>query len=378
MIKTFHYRLYPTKAQAHQLLGMLELCRQLYNAALYQRREAYRLAGKALSYQDQQNELPLLKAECPEYRAVHSLVLQDVLHRLDKAFAAFFRRVKAGTKPGYPRFRGKDRYHSLTYAQYGNGAKLVGTQLRLSKLGNVSVVVHRPLEGLPKTVTIYRRATGKWYVAITCAWEPTPLPPSPEPIGLDVGLHSFVTLSTGAAIKNPRFFRQEESALAKVQRRHSKLALGSRARRKHRKAVARIHERVRCKRENHAHQHSRHIVNHYQVIAIEALNITALVQNHCLAKSIHDAAWRQFREYLVYKAAWAGRQFVAVNPAYTSQDCHSCGHRQPMPLAERTFHCPACDVVLDRDHNAALNILARGLASIGSQSVEAPRVNAGE
>jgi putative transposase len=135
---------------------------------------------------------------------------------------------------------------------------------------------------------------------------------------------------------------------------------------------------VRWRRENFAHQHSRRIVNQHQVIAVEDLAVNQMLHNHCLAKSISDAAWTQFSGFLAYKAAWAGRQFVPVNPAYTSQDCHACGHRQHMPLSERIFTCPGCGVSCDRDHNAALNILARGLASIGSQSVVAPGFSRGE
>ncbi len=378
MIKSFRYRIYPTKAQATKLRTTLELCRALYNAALQQRRDAYRLAGKSLSYWDQQNELPSLKDTCPEYRGVHSQVLQDTLHRLDKAFTAFFRRVKAGVKPGYPRFRGYGRYVSLTYPQYANGAKLVGSYLHLSKIGEVKVILHRPLAGTPKTVTISCSSTGKWYTSIACEADVAALPTTPEAVGIDVGLHCFAALSTGEAISNPRFFRQEERALARVQRQHSKLEPRSRPRRKHRRVLARVHERIRWKRENHAHQQSRRIINRYQVIAVENLNVAAMVHNHPLAKSISDAAWTQFRDFLAYKAVWAGRQFVGVNPAYTSCDCSGCGNRQKMPLSERTFSCPCCNLVIDRDHNAALNILARGLASIGTQSVEAPPFTAGE
>jgi putative transposase len=378
MIKTFHYRIYPTKAQRSQLRLTLELCRLLWNAALQQRRAAYRLAGKSLSYQDQQNELPALKAACPEFKNVHSLVLQDVLHRLDRAFAAFFRRVQAGQTPGFPRFRGQGRYDSLTYPQYGNGAKLNDAQLQLSKIGNLKVVVHHPLAGTPKTVTIRCSATGKWYVSIVCEGVPQALPASPEKVGIDVGLAAFVTLSSGDQIPNPRFFRQEEWALGQVQRQHAQLPQGSRQRRKHRRAVARVHERVKFRRENFAHQQSRRIVNRYQIIAVEDLAVNGLMRNHGLAKSIADAAWTQFNGYLAYKAVWAGRQYVPVNPAYTSQDCSNCGHRQKMPLGERVYNCPCCQLSLDRDHNAARNILALGLQRIGSQSVEAPGFIRGE
>jgi putative transposase len=378
MRKTFRYCLYPTKAQARHLARTLEECRWTYNQLLEQRKIYYEEAGISVSMYAQHQYLPFLKDERPSLREVHSQVLQNVSERIELAFQAFFRRIQNGETPGYPRFRGAGRYNSLTYPQYGNGARLDGDRLFLSKIGHVAVVLHRPLAGRPKTVTVLRSGTGKWYVNVACEWDPTPLPNVEPVVGVDVGLASFATLSTGEQIANPRFFRKEERALARVQRAHSKLTPGSPARRKHRKTVARVHERVRWRRENFAHQHSRRIVNQHQVIAVEDLAVNQMLHNHCLAKSISDAAWTQFSGFLAYKAAWAGRQFVPVNPAYTSQDCHACGHRQHMPLSERIFTCPGCGVSCDRDHNAALNILARGLASIGSQSVVAPGFSRGE
>jgi putative transposase len=366
MRKTFLYRIYPTKAQATRLSAMLDECRWLYNHLLEQRQVYWEEAGMALSWYDQKAYIPFLKEERPALAAVHSQVLQNVSERLDLAVGAFFRRVKAGQDPGYPRFRGVGRYASLTYPQYGNGAKLHGGQLQLSKVGNVEVVLHRPPQGTPKTVTIKRSSTGKWYAAISCEWEPTPLPACAEPVGIDVGLTTFATLSDGATLENPRFFRQEEKALAKVSRRHSKLEKGSQRRRKHRKAVARVHERVRWRRHNFTHQHSRRIVNEHGIIAVEDLNVNRMVHNRCLAKSIGDAAWSLFSELLRVKAAWAGRRYIAVNPAYTSQTCSHCGHRQKMPLSERVFDCPCCSLHINRDLNAALNILALGLQGLAS------------
>jgi putative transposase len=378
MRKTFRYRIYPTKAQATKLIHALDQCRWLYNNTLAYRRDAWETEQRNAGWYETKRRIPLLKAERPALATVHSQVLQNVTERLELAFQAFFRRVKAGEEPGYPRLRGVGRYSSLTYPQYGNGATLTDDRLYLSKIGHVAIVLHRPLEGTPKTVTITHSSSGNWYVAFSCEWEPTPLPETEPVVGIDVGLHSFATLSDGTAIENPRFFRSEERALAKVQRAHSKLDKGTPRRRKHRKAVARVHERIAWRRQNHAHQHSRLIVNAHQVIAVEDLAVNRLVHNHCLAKSISDAAWAEFATFLAYKAAWAGRQYVAVNPAYTSQDCHGCGHRQKMPLADRVYRCPCCGGAWDRDHNAALNILARGLTSIRTQSVEAPGFIRGE
>jgi putative transposase len=188
----------------------------------------------------------------------------------------------------------------------------------------------------------------------------------------------FATLSSGAEIANPRFFRREEKARAKVQRRMSKEEKGTPERARRRKVVARVHERTRWRRCDFAHQHSRRIVNQFDVIAVEDLSVNRMVHHHCLAKSIHDVAWSQFASLLAYKAAWAGRKYVAVNPAYTSQDCSQCGHRKTdLTLADRAYACSCCGVDLDRDYNAAKNILGVGLHTLGL-APRSPRINAGE
>ena len=271
-------------------------------------------------------------------------------------------------------------------------ARASGKRLLLSKIGDVKLLTHRPLEGTPKTATIRRTATGKWFVAISCEWEPTPLPPTGKAVGIDVGLKTFATLTTGPPIENPRFFRQEEKVLARAQRKHQ-LALDThkatrevviervkatqpdldkaeiwhvvsqnaeeraawKHRKRRRKGVARCYERARWKREDFAHQQSRRIVNEFDVIAVEDLTITNMVQNGHLAKSIHDVAWGQFRELMACKAGWADRRYIAVNPAYTSADCSACGHRKTdLTLAERSYHCVSCGLVIDRDLNAAI------------------------
>jgi putative transposase len=185
-------------------------------------------------------------------------------------------------------------------------------------------------------------------------------------VGIDVGLNTFATLSSGQEIANPRFFRQEEQALAKAQRRLAREEKGTPARAARRRVVARVYERTTWRRSDFAQQHSRRVVNGYDLIAVEDLSVNRMVHDHCLAKSIHDAAWGQFADLLSYKAAWAGRKYVAVNPAYTSQDCSQCGHRQALALSDRTYTCPCCGVVLDRDRNASLNILRLGQQSLAS------------
>lgn len=368
MRKSFKYRLYPNKQQQRLLDQQLEECRWLYNHLLADRHAAWEERQESCRLYDQQATLPALKAERPSLAGVHSQVLQNVAVRIDLAFQAFFRRVKAGETPGYPRFRGKHRYASLTFPQVPVGCRLDAEtrRLRIANVGLVKIILHRPLEGTPKTATISRSSTGKWYVCFSCECaEPAPLPETSLQVGIDVGLKTFATLSNGQAIANPRFFRHEEQALAKVQRRLSQEEQGTPGRAKRRKIVARVHERVAWRRADFAHQHSRQITNTFDLIAVEDLAIN-LTHHHCLAKSISDAAWNQFTTLLSYKAAWAGRRYRAVNPAYTSQDCSQCGHRQKLSLSDRTYTCPCCGLVIDRDFNAAKNILRLGQQSLAS------------
>jgi len=369
MRKTFKYRLYPNKPQHRLLEQQFEECRWLYNELLAARRAAWEQRREPLRLYDQQATLPALKVTRPALAEVQSQVLQNVAVRIDLAFQAFFRRVRAGETPGYPRFRGQGRYASITYPQVPVGCKLDADarRLRLHGVGLVKIILHRPIEGTPKTATISRSRTGKWYICFSCECaEPSPLPETGEQVGIDVGLKTFATFSSGQEIANPRFFRCEEKALVKVQRAHSKLEKGTPERAKHRHAVARAHERIAWRRSDFAHQHSRRIADGYDLIAVEDLSVNRMTHHHCLAKSIHDAAWSQFASLLSYKAAWAGRKYVAVNPAYTSQDCSSCGHRQALSLSDRIYTCPCCGVVLDRDLNAARNIVRLGQQSLAS------------
>jgi putative transposase len=360
MRKMFQYRLYPHKKQVKALEATLEECRWLYNHLLEKRRDAWEQEGQSLSLYQQQETFSLLKHERPSLKTVHSQILQNVAVRIDLAFKAFFRRCKAGEKPGYPRFRGKNRYDSFTFPQ--SGFRIThDNRVCLSKIGSLKMVYHRPVRGNVKTLTIHKSSTGKWYASFSCEMEPERLPEKTDAVGIDVGLKTFATLSDGQEIENPRFFRAEEKALAKVQRKHSTLAKGTPQRRKHRQAVARVHERIAWRRQNFTHQQSRKIVNQSGLICVEDLNVNRMVHHQCLAKSISDVAWSAFFDQLASKAEEAGRELIRVNPAYTSQTCSRCGHRQKMPLSERTYHCPCCLLVMDRDVNASKNILALGL-----------------
>ena len=364
MRKTFKYRLYPTKHQRYLLEQTLELCRWVYNETLATRKNAWEQEQKSFSRYDTIKMLPTWKEQKPELSNVYSQVLQEVCTRVDLAFKAFFRRVKSGEKEvGYPRFKGYGRYDSFTYPQ--TGFVLDNNRLSLSKIGEVKMVLHRPLEGKCKTLTVQRDAIGKWYACFSCEVEPKLLPDTEKAVGIDVGLESFATLSNGEKVNNPRFFRQEEKKLAKAQRKLSKAEKGTPERAKRRKVVAYTYQRIANRRKDFAHKLSRQLVNEYGLIAFEKLNTNGMLKNHCLAKSISDAAWNQLIQFATYKAEEAGRVVVLVNPRNTSKMCSRCGVLVEKDLSVRVHKCPTCGLEMDRDENAAINILGLGLQSLG-------------
>ncbi len=372
--KTFKYKLQPTPQQAGMLEETLRLCRQLYNCALEQRRTWWgRGQGRVATHAQQEAELPNLKAAFPEYAAMHSHVLQDVLTRLDRAYQAFYRRVAAGETPGFPRYQGQERYHSFTYKQVGEhgGVRLDHGVLVLSKLGRLVVRWSRPLAGTPKTVTLTQEADG-WYVCFSCADVPIqPLPPTGRVTGIDVGLAVFLVTAEGERVENPRHYRRGEKRLAKAQRRVSRRKKGSNRRKKAVVLLAKAHQHVRRQRRDFHHKTALALVRAYDTLYLEGLRVANLLRNRHLAKSISDAGWAQFRSLLDAKAAWAGRRVVAVPPHYTSQDCSGCGTRVQKSLSVRTHVCPSCGLVLDRDANAARNIFRAGQARQGAVAVAA-------
>ena len=366
MRKTFKYRLYPTRKQETLLNQQLEECRWLYNHFLEHRKNSWEWYGAGLSLYDQIGTLPSLKRERTSLETIYSQTLQNVAVRIDLAFQAFFRRVKTGENPGYPRFKGKGQYSSITYPQWTSGCDLTGNGLRLSKIGVVPIVLHRQVPGKIKTCTVLRSSTGKWWVTLSCENVPEKsLPANPLPVGIDVGIKTFAALSDGTEIQNPTFLKKSAKRIAQAQRKLALQKNGSPEREKAKKIVANVHERVAFKRTDFAHQESRKIVNQYGRIFVEDITVNEMNSHRCLNRSIRDVAWSQFFVFLSYKAESAGREFRKVNPAYTSQDCSSCGHRQKMPLSERTYSCPCCGMKKDRDHNASLNILRLGLKSSG-------------
>lgn len=380
------FRLYPTPAQETVLRQTLDTCRDVYNSLVNWRKNDYEINGAAPSYYDQKKALPVWKKAHPELCGVHSQVLQDVCKRVDLAFLAFFRRIKLGETPGYPRTKGAGYYDSLTYTQSG-GYSVGEKSISFSKLGIIKAVIHRALPGVPKTCTV-RRQSGKWFATITCKADVDVLPETSNTIGIDVGLNHFAITSDAEFIDNPRFFRQGEKALAKASRKFDRVKNKHRSpeRRKAKRVLARKHERIRNQRHNFVHQLARDLVNRFGVIGVENLNVDNMVltpkpkpdadnpgnflpngasRKAGLNKSIADAAWSMFRTILTHKAESAGRLVVGVPPAYTSQDCSGCGTRVPKALKERWHSCPNPDCLLSlhRDVNAAKNILNIALSN---------------
>jgi putative transposase len=295
MRKAFKYRIWPTRCQQTILEKQLEECRWLYNHTLALRKAAWEQDKRTISYYETKREIPLLKVQRPALKEVHSQVLQNVTERVELAFQAYFRRVKAGEQEvGYPRFKGYGRYDSMTFTQVPTGCKVLGDKLVVTNVGYIKIKLHRPIVGTPKTATLTRSSTGKWYVGFSVEVEPRRLPPNQEQVGIDVGIRTFATMSDGTAVENPRFFRAEEKHLAKVQRKLSKASGGTKEGRFRRKAVARSHERTGWKRQNFSHQQSRKVVNKFGTIFVEDLRVNRLVKNRRLAKSICDAAWSAF------------------------------------------------------------------------------------
>lgn len=368
---TFKYRLSPTKHQIRLLDAQLEICRSVYNATLATRKNAYQRDGDSLNYYATAKLLPLWKTAFSDMTKVHSQVLQNVQVRVDLAFQAFFRRVKSGEKePGYPRFKGQGRYRSITYPQYGNGVKFNDGLITLSKIGNVRMTLHRPIEGQIKTVTVSRDGVGKWDASFSCEVEPKPLQPTPKVIGIDLGLKTFAVLSDGCTIKRERWMKPDAKDIARLQRKKERLPTGSSERKQAVQALQHAYQRQTHRRDNFAHQHSRKLVNTYQFMAFEDLDIPDMVSGHhtTINRNIADVAWGKFVQYTLYKAENAGRTVVRVNPRGTTQECSGCGEVVPKDLSVRIHECPHCNLKIDRDLNAALNILGRGLASIGADS----------
>jgi len=341
----------------------LDGCRWVYNKTLETRKKAWEEMQVGISLYDTIKLLPKWKEENKFLSNAYSQCLQETQSRVDFAFKSFFRRVKKGENPGYPRFRSYDRYDSFTYPQ--SGFSLINSKLKLSKIGSIKIKLDRPLKEKIKTLTVRKSATDKWCACFSCEVEIQPLPKVESVVGIDVGLESFATFSNGDKIDNPRFFKTDQKKLAKAQRKFSKEEKGNGKRKKLKKVISRIHEKITNRRKDFEHKESLKIVKGNQVIVFEKLDIKNMQENGIkyLHKSIADVAWNQFIQFTSYKAEWAGRTVICVDPRNTSKRCSRCGIIVEKTLGDRIHSC-SCGLVMDRDQNAAINILALGMQSL--------------
>jgi len=370
MIRTYKYRLYPTNAQQKALDFLLWQGRLLYNAALEQRIMAYRETGQGVTYPQQWAYFRDQRRANPDTLGqLNATSVQQMLRRLDKAFSAFFHRLKAGEKAGFPRFKGRNRFNSLEY-RYGDGCKL-RTDERGRKLfyvqnvGAIKVKYHRPLpeDAVIKHVILKRRQR-KWYVCLMLEAPDLPMPQHSHPaVGIDMGLHHLLALSDGTTVENPRWLRNSLAQLRVAQRRMARRRKGSRGWHEAAYQVARLHERIANQRRDFWHKLTRQLVSTYGLIALEDLTLAFLLGNGHLALSAHDAGLAEFQHLLAYKAESAGTRVVTVIPAYTSQVCSACGAVVEKDLSVRVHRCPHCGYTADRDVNAAQNILVLAVKS---------------
>jgi putative transposase len=367
MLKVYKYRLYPSKAQECLLEQTVETCRHWYNACLAERKEAYENEKRSVGKFEQLRKVKELKQSNPYAFNVHSHILQIVVQDLDKAFQSFFRRVKAGETAGYPRFKGRNRFDSFGLKEYGNGFKIDGRRLKLSGIGRLRVRWHRPIEGEIKTVRI-RRQAGDWYACFACEVNEQPLEPTGQAVGVDVGIHHLLATSDNEVIDNPRWYRNAQAKLRILQRTVSRRTKGGSNRRKSVLALQRLHENIANSRKDFLNKLAHSLIVQYDFIALENLQISGMVRNRHLSKSILDAGWSYLKQRLADKAGEAGRQVILVSPAYTSKTCSSCGMVfEGLSLADRWIECP-CGLSMDRDVNAALNILWVGQTHWGKST----------
>ncbi len=344
---TYKFRIYPTAAQARIMQETLETCRRLYNSMLADRTE------KRTGFYDQKKMLVELKRDDKHLKSVHSQVLQDVVLRLDKVYQAFFASLSR-----YPKFRRSGRYNSFTYPQ--RGFELKGDRIRLSTIGKVRVTLHRKATGAIKRATVIRDID-QWFVALLVEENHNVVRSGDGKVGVDMGISNVVALSDGTLVDNPRFLNGSVERIKSLQRLLSRKKKGSSNREKTRLSLAKAWRKARRQRDDFAHKLSDKLTKENKVIVFEDLKIQNMVKNHSLASAIMDASWAQLRRLTAYKAERRGGRVILVNPGGTSQKCSGCGEAVPKGLSERVHDCPRCGLVMDRDVNAARNILERGL-----------------
>jgi putative transposase len=357
----YRYRLWTNTNQGRELAAMLESHRRLYNACLEQRKAAWEAERRSVKYTEQSAWFKGQRAVNPYFARLNFSSAQATMRRLDRAFGAFFRRCAAGGKPGYPRFKGRDRFDSFTFPAYRDGVRLNGSRLYVQHVGTIRVKLHRPVEGTVKTVTLKREA-GQWHVIFSCEMPDVPVADTGRPpVGIDVGLEAFLTTSDGGREPNPRYLKTALPDLRQAGRAVARKKKGGHNRRKAVRRLQKVHARVRNLRREHHHQVALKLVRRHGFIAAERLNVQGMLRSGRFGRAISDAGWSGFLLTLRCKAEKAGIAFVEVDPRGTSQQC-VCGREVRKDLSDRWHHCPGCGLSAHRDHVSAQIILARGLA----------------
>ncbi len=356
-MRSYKFRLYPSKAQESQMKHHLWIEKNLWNSLLEKTKERYEKEKKFLTIKEM--------AELVKGTELYSQSAQSVFRNLDKSLKAKIRAKKKGMKWGFPRFKSFERMKSLTYPQHGFW---LNKKLKVSPFGEIPIKKHREIKGVIKTLTLKREPTGKWFASFSVEQEPeTPKINTGKRVGMDLGLMKFATLSDGNIIKNPRHLKAYEEKLAIAQRLLSRKIKGSHNRKKAKKRVALLHENVANTRMDFLHKLSHQFVNNYSLIALEKLASQEMSEEN-YGKQINDAGWNMFASMLSYKAGSAGCQVVFVNPKDTTKECSQCGELVKKDLWERWHDCPTCALSIDRDINASINILNRATAGIAESN----------
>lgn len=358
MRKTYAFKAKLSKTTETKALEWLSLCHKVYNLCLEQRNFIWKQHKKSISAYDQSNQLPDIKKEFPEFKNVGSQALQNVTERVGNAYQLFFSNLKAKNgKAGKPKYKSLSRYKSFTLKD--SGWKLDGRHLRIKNIGVFKLYKSREILGDIKQITIKRDSCGDWFVFFSCDNVPKPeyVDFQSDYVGLDVGISSFLTDSEGNKVTNPRFFVSTQKKLKTKQRKLSRRKKGSASRAKTRRQVAKQHRKIHRQRLDFLFKTARIYVEKHGLIAVENLKISNMVKNHNLAKHIQDAGWYNFKQILKHKCDEFQRLFVEVNPKNTSQMCSGCDSIVKKELSVRIHDCSNCGLKLDRDHNAAINIL---------------------